>query len=138
MISTRWSCPLFVRLLFGIIFGVVYLSGCAQLQMLPYLDQALLLKDFGREKDEQHVYVNNIDAQFDNMLAAVKSGEIQKYKTEQDIIKAFGPPILVKTVDFDGKRLKQCLYRYAIAHKGPHKIYVYYDPSGHLMRFEVI
>ncbi|MBI4310097.1 MAG: hypothetical protein HY591_07190 [Candidatus Omnitrophica bacterium] len=116
----------------------LFLTGCMPLKMLPYLDQALVLQEFGREKDAQHLYVKNVDAQFDSMLAAVESGDIQKYKTEQEIVKTFGPPVLSREVEAEGKDLKQCLYRYAIAHKGPRKIYLYYDQSGGLDRFELI
>ena len=117
---------------------LICLTGCVQLQMLPYLDQALVLKDFGGEKDAQHLYVKNVDAQFDRMLAAVQSGEISKYKTEQEIVKTFGSPILARAVEIDGKSLRRCLYRYAIARKGPRKVYLYYDQSGRLKSFEFI
>ena len=122
---------------FMFILVLSFFTGCMQMQMLPYLNQALVLKDFGAEKDAQHSYIKNADAKFDRMLAEFQSGEIQKYETEKDIIKAFGPPVLTKTVDIDGKIMKQDLYRYAIAHKGPNKIYVYYDQQGQLEKWEL-
>ncbi len=40
-------------------------SGCMQMKMLPHLDQALVLKDFGDDKDAQHKYVASVDGKFD-------------------------------------------------------------------------
>lgn len=123
---------------FVLLTFIVLASGCTQLQMLPYLDQLLLLKSFGIEKDGQQKYVASMDTKFDKMLAQIQSGEIKKYKTERDIISAFGPAILANTVMMDGQVLKQCLYRYVIQKTGPHKVYMYYDRSGRLVRFESI
>jgi hypothetical protein len=111
-------------------------SGCMQLKMLPYLDQALALQAFGKEKDAQHKYIKNADAKFDQLLAALESGDIQKYKTQKDVIKTFGPPLLAKNVAIDGKDLKQALYRYTIQNKGPKKAYLYYDQQEHLVQWE--
>ena len=109
-----------------------------QLQMLPYLDQALLLKDMGDEKDAQDKYVLNANAGFDKLLAAVQSGDIKKYKTREDITRAFGEPVLIKDITADGQPLKQCLYRYAIQSKAKQKVYLYFDAQGHLTRWETL
>ena len=115
-----------------------FAAGCMQMQLLPYLDQVLALKEFGDDKDAQHKYVKNINAQFDRLVIAVQSGEIRKYKTEQDVVKSFGPPVLSQTVESNGESLKRCLYRYAIQRTSPGKIYVYYDPQGNLVKYEQV
>lgn len=119
-----------------LLFAAVMLGGCTQIQMLPYLDQVLRLQELGREKDNQHKYVEGVDARFDKLQAQVKSGEVKKYKAEKDVVKAFGPPVLSGSVEQEGRTLKKSLYRYAIFSKGPHKVYVYYDERGRVERFE--
>ena len=122
----------------SILIIVVLLAGCTQLQMLPYLDQALILQEFGREKDGQHKFVDNTDAKFDQLLADIKSGAIAKCKAETDIIKTYGSPILTVDAAMDGAVLKRSLYRYAIQRKGPKKVYLYYDKQGSLVKFELV
>lgn len=112
------------------------LSGCTQLQFLPYLDQALTLKEFGAEKASQHKMVNDINARYDQLAAAVSSGDISKFKTEEDIVKAYGPALLISDVDIDGKSLKRSLYRYAVIRQAKDKIYLYYDNQGNLVKWE--
>ena len=127
--STIWSSFLLLLPLF---------VGCVKLQLLPYMDQALTLQEFGREKDEQNKYIKNADAKFDELWAAVASGDIKKYKSEQEIVAAFGPPIFIKSAPSGGKKVRQALYRYCIQSKGPHRVYLYYDENALLSRFETI
>ena len=115
---------------------VFLLSGCMQMQMLPYLDQALVLKDLSAEKDRQNKYVFDADARFDKLLAAVQGGDIKNYRTQDDIAAVFGAPIATKDIIIDGKTLKQCLYRYAIQSKSPKRIYLYFDARGQLNHWE--
>ncbi len=110
-------------------------SGCMQMKMLPHLDQALVLKDFGDDKDAQHKYVASVDGKFDELLVAIKSGGISKYKTEKDVVEKFGPPVFCTTAESEGKTVKQCLYRYAIQSKSPQRVYLFYDQNGGLVRF---
>lgn len=119
-----------------VICVMVLFNGCVQVQLLPYLDQVLVLKEFGEEKDAQNKYVTNADAHFDQLLATVKSGDIVSYKTEKDIIKAFGPPLLSVTDSSGGKAFKRSLYHYVIWRKGPQKVYFYYDESGCVVKWE--
>lgn len=122
----------------GILLLVLLLSGCFQMRMLPYMDQGLTLQDLSNEKEAQGKHVAATDANFDKLLAAAISGDIQKYTTESDVIKAFGPPIASFPIEEQGKTLKRSLYRYAIQSRGPHKVYMYYDTEGRLVRFESI
>ena len=115
---------------------MVFSSGCAKLALLPYMDQALVLEDFGKEKTAQHKYVEDVNAKYDKLLLVVKSGDIAKYKTEKGVIKEFGPPLLVKTVSIDGKDVRQCLYRKAVWRMAKDKVYLYYDTSGQLIKWE--
>lgn len=112
-------------------------SGCMQLKMLPYLDQALTLQEFGRDKDQQEKFVKNVDVKFDRLCDAINAGRFQQYRTDKDVIKAFGPPILMADTNVDGAPAKRALYRYAIQSKGSKKVYLYYDAAGHLIKHEL-
>jgi hypothetical protein len=118
------------------ILVVLGLSGCTKLKLLPYLDQALLLQDFGQEKTQQQKIVDNTNALYDKLTAAIQSGDIAQYKTEKSIIKAFGQPVLSREQALDGKALKQSLYRYSILRTARDKVYLYYDPQGKLVKWE--
>ena len=115
---------------------VFMFSGCMQMQMLPYLDQALTLQSLSQEKEGQNKYVLDADAQFDKLLAAVQSGDVKKYRTPQEVADAFGPPIFIKDMTIDGKPFRQYLYRYAIQSKSPKKVYLYFDDQGQLNHWE--
>ena len=106
------------------------------MQMLPYLDRALVLRSMDEEKDAQDKLVFDVNAGFDKLLAAVQSGDIKKYKTHKDIVSAFGPPVLTKDITADGQAIKQCLYRYAIQSKSPKRIYLYFNAQERLIRWE--
>ena len=106
------------------------LAGCTQLKLLPYLDQALMLQEFGNDKEKQHKFIKNTNEKFDKLTAAINSGDIKHYKTEQEIINNFGPPIL--------KSGDQALYRHAIGATAKSKAYLYYDDKGNLLRWELL
>ena len=111
------------------------LSACTQLQFLPYLDQALTLKEFGEEKKAQHQYVRDVHASFDKMLAAIDSGDNKKYKDEHAILHDFGQPIIAHK-NSDGS--EQWLYRYAILRQAKQKAYLSFDSKGNLIKWEVV
>ena len=113
-------------------------TGCVQVQMLPYLDQALTLQSFSAQKDGQHQYVRDVDARFDKLLAAVQSGQIKAYNTKEDIVKAFGEPVLTKDIVIDGLPSTYCLYRHAIGPKAKQKVYLYFNAQGHLTHWETL
>ena len=106
--------------------------------MLPHLDEALTLRSFSAQKDEQHQYVRDADARFDQLLAAVQSGDIKKYNTKKDIVRAFGEPVLTRDIVIDGLPSTYCLYRYAIASKARQRVYLYFDNKGLLVNWEQI
>jgi hypothetical protein len=116
--------------------AILFLCGCAKLALLPYMDQALMLEGFGKEKTAQQKIVENIDANYDKLSAAVASGAISKYKTEKHILADFGEPILIKTESVEGKELRRALYRKAIGRSAKDKIYLYYDNQGNLIKWE--
>ena len=117
---------------------VIVSAGCFQLQMLPYMDQALVLQEFGAEKDRQQKYVTNANAAFDKLLAEAQSGTIKNYKTQDDIIKAFGPPVLSKDVMVNSQLFKRNMYCHAIVSKAKQKVYLFFDAQGNLTQWEIL
>lgn len=111
-------------------------SGCTQVKMLPYLDQVMVLKDLSEDKKAQEGLVKKIDAGFDRMLTAIKDGKMDNYKTEMQIQKAFGPPIVAEHEVEGGKIYTKALYRYAIQNKGPMRVHIYYDKDGKVAKWE--
>lgn len=110
--------------------------GCTQVKMLPYLDQVMVLKDFGEDKKAQEDLIKKIDSGFERMQKAIADGKMDQYKTEKQIQKAFGPPIVLEHAVVGGVIYNQALYRYAIQSKGPTKVYIYYDKHGNVAKWE--
>ena len=119
-----------------LIIALLVCCGCTQVQMLPYLDQVMVLQDFGADKKAQEELIGKIDAGFDRMQKTIADGTITRYKSEKDIIKAFGPPIVSEQEVVDGKTYMKALYRYAIQNKGPHKAHIFYDKRGLIVKME--
>ena len=115
-----------------VLISCLLVSGCVKLQLIPYMDQALTLQDLGIEKDQQHKYVINTDAKFDQMRKSIEDGSIKKYKSESDIIKAFGFPIRSREITNNGTIHTEALYRYTMQSKGANRVYVYYDEHRHI------
>lgn len=115
---------------------LLFFCGCTKLQLLPYLDQALVLQDFGQEKAAQHKFIENIDAKYEKLSDALQSGTIANYKTELKVLKEFGPPLLERGVMLDGKLVKSSVYRKAMWRLAKTKIYLYYDNQGQLIKWE--
>jgi hypothetical protein len=104
--------------------------------MLPYLDQVMVLQDFGQDKKAQEDLVKKVNAGFDRMKQAIADGKMGQYKTQNDIQKAFGPPIILEHVVEEGKIYVQALYRYAIQKNSPGKVHIYYDARGNVVKWE--
>ena len=123
-----------------LVVGLAFLcGGCVQVKMIPFLDQALILKEFSVEKDAQHKFVKLTDERFDKMREAAQSGAILKYKTAKDIVSAFGQPILIEGVTEQGVILERYLYRHAISKGENKKVYLYFNPQGGaLTRWELL
>ncbi len=106
------------------VFFLLFFTGCTELQLLPYLDQALMLKSFGEEKEAQHKFVKNSNAKFDALLNAVNTKDMSAYKTKEDIMRAFGEPVL-KSTTADG--MERWLYRHNIPLRAKKKVYLYFS-----------
>ena len=107
------------------------LTGCA----LRHTEEIGRLQAYGREGDAQQRYVKDVNAKFDALLAAVRSGGMSAYQTQKDFQDAFGDPIFTKSLDGQGAA-QLWLYRYCEKLKGSEKVYLYFDASGTLLKWE--
>lgn len=111
------------------------ISGCAKVQHLPEL---LTLKGVADAQVAMAKEVTAADKKFDALAADVKTGKIADYKNRKAIVRKFGPPILSEERMKDGALYNVALYRYATQFFGSDKVYLYYDGSGALKKWEFI
>ncbi|MBI3602439.1 MAG: hypothetical protein HY209_06055 [Candidatus Omnitrophica bacterium] len=110
--------------------------GCCGCTILNHLDEISTLGDYSRDKDDQHKLVNGINARYDALVAAMKSGDIKKYPDQKAVRQAFGESILIKRIDDHGQPQEQWLYRHALPIKAQDKVYLYFNAQGKLLRYE--
>ena len=108
---------------------LVLSSGCS---MLSHLDQIMAMSDYSKDKDAQHRMVKQINARYDQLVAAIQSGDIKKYPQQWAIRNAFGDPILIKSVNGQ----EQWLYRHTIPMKAKDKVWLYFDKEEKLVKYK--
>ena len=118
---------------FLLMFIVVLLTGCAKLQ---HLDQLLTLKGLSDEQTQMGQEIERQDARFERLAAAVEEGSISEYKDQKSVTGQFGPPIFTEKVQEDGRPFEVWVYRYAARFFDSPKVYLYWDQSGQLARWE--
>lgn len=116
------------------LLGFVFI-GCAKLQ---YLEQALTLKDFATNKDEQRTYVEERNRAFDDLLLAVNNGDINQYKNQQSIQRVFGNPLLKKSVIYQDQQASRWLYRYQTGAFTSPKVYLIFNNQGGLEEWNLV
>jgi hypothetical protein len=108
------------------------LSGCT---IISNTDELSVLGDYSREKDNQHRLVKSINDHYDALTKTVDQKAINDYKDKASLVYSFGDPILKKDLSDGGQRW---LYRYAIFRLAKDKVYVYFDRTGKLTKWEKI
>lgn len=116
-----------------LIFIPFFLAGCTK---LAHLDQLLTLKDLSTEQEEMARDIKRRDAQFERLVAAVQEGTIRAYKSQKSVSRKFGPPIYVRHIEEEGRRLDVWVYRYAAQFFDSPKVYLYWDESRYLVRWK--
>jgi len=106
------------------------LSGCS---ILSNIDELSVMGNYSREKDDQHRLVKSINEHYDALIKAIDQKAISGYKDKASFVYSFGEPILKKDLSGGGQRW---LYRYAIYKFAKDKVYVYFDRSGKMIRWE--
>ena len=117
----------------SLFFILFFLTGCAKLEHLPEL---LTLKDLSNDRDQQDLYVRNHDESFERLVNAVKDKSFDQYKNKKSFLEAFGKPLVTEQVSLDGESLEKWLYRYTTRSFGSPKVYLYFDRSGKLKRWQ--
>ena len=109
------------------------LAGCAK---LAHLDQLLTLKGLSDEQAQMGKEIERQDAKFERLVAAVEEGSISQYKSPKSVSAQFGPPVYIEKDEEDGRPLEVWVYRYAARFFDSPKVYLYWDRSGQLVRWE--
>ena len=111
---------------------IFFSTGCAKLQ---HLDQLLTLKAVSDEQAQMGKEIKRQDAKFERLVAAVKEGSISQYKDQKSVTAQFGPPIFTEKTEEGDRPLEVWVYRYAAQFFDSPKVYLYWDQSGNLIRW---
>jgi hypothetical protein len=122
-----------MRLKRSIPFLLVILLGGSGCSALNHLDELTVMGDYSREKDNQHRLVKATNDHYDALIKIIVQGHISNYKDKSSFLSSFGDPIIKKDLS-DGK--ERWLYRYAIFRLAKDKVYVYFDHSGKMIKWE--
>ncbi|MDE2222431.1 MAG: hypothetical protein KGK03_05095 [Candidatus Omnitrophica bacterium] len=106
------------------------LCGCNVVNNLQGLS---VLGQVAREGDDQKRLIKNNDDHYDKLKQVIARGHINEYKDKSSFVYAFGQPVLKKDLK-DGTQ--RWLYRYAIYRTAKDKVYVYFDRSGKMIKWE--
>jgi len=106
--------------------------GCS----LRHVSEIRRVQTAGANADEQHRYVDEKNKKFEELLAVIQSNQMSSYTTQQDFLKAFGAPIFEEKDDNNKDYAELWLYRYCEKMRGSEKVYLYFNTSGKLLRWE--
>jgi len=122
------------RLLFSIAL-IIFSAGCSK---LANLNELLTLKSVADSQAAMAKDVAATNKLFDQLAAAIKSGAIKDYSSQDKIRKQFGVPILEKQESKDDEMYTVWLYRYATEFFNSDKVYLYFNSSGTLQLWEFV
>jgi len=111
---------------------VVVCCGCS----LRHVSEIRRVQAVGANMDEQKKYVKEANERFEKLLAAIETNQMSLYLTQQDFLKAFGVPIFEEKHDNNKDYAELWLYRYCEKMRGSEKVYLYFDASGKLLKWE--
>lgn len=120
---------------FILTFSLFLITGCAK---ISHLDQLLTLKDLSEEQERLHQHIKKQDDRFNALLGAVEDKTMGQYADERKILKNFGEPVYKEEMVQGNQKLNRWTYRYTTRFFDSPKVYLYLDPSGHLLRWELI
>ncbi len=111
----------------------VVLGGCASSGTLRRLKT---LQAVAREQEAMTAEVDQRDAAFDRLWEAVNAEELEPGMSAEWVKQAFGPPVLIKRVVYQGQRCQRWLYRYATRYFPERKVYLYFDERQRLLAWD--
>jgi hypothetical protein len=114
-------------------FVLLFLLAFASCAKLEHLQEALTLKDFSDEGEATAAWVREQDRRFDDLVSWVKAGkgDFSPYEKQDDFVRRFGRPVLIKDATGNGRPLRSWLYRYQTKYSGP-KVYVFFDAQDRM------
>ena len=107
-------------------------SGCN----IIHIPEIMRIRSVSANQDQQQKYVAAKNKEFKKLLKIVEKNKISKYKTQKDFVKGFGEPIFKKQLSQQGKYSQLWLYRYCQKMFGSEKVYLYFDDTGNLTKWE--
>ncbi|MCA9399488.1 MAG: hypothetical protein KC618_07050 [Candidatus Omnitrophica bacterium] len=123
-----------MKKLIAIFISIIFCSGCSK---LAHLDEMLRLKKIGDGVEDADAYVEKADRRFAELVQLYKEGKLVQYSTTTgQILKKFGQPIQVKTVQHDEEEAERWLYRKAVEYFNTEKIYLYFSAEGKMIDVE--
>ena len=108
-----------------LVAGVLAVSGCAK---LSHLRELLTLKSYSQGQDELAQYVDQRDAQFEQLAAAVQQGGLRG-ATQQDIHSRFGPPVYQGAAPSGQSWQEEWMYRRQAPFAASAKVYLHFDAN---------
>lgn len=111
-------------------FVLILFSGCGY---LAHMEELLRLKSLSDNQTMQQELVQQQNKKFESLLEAVKGNRLQDYPDKKSILKAFGEPIFVQTLEDGGKAKEKWMYRYSEKLMGSEKVYLYFDEAEKLV-----
>lgn len=115
--------------------GLLIFAGCAK---LAHIDELLTLQDLSIEQDRQVKFVEDQDKSFELLLKAAENNSFEQYSNQNDFLGNFGPPVYTVDVNENGQQLKKWVYRYSTKAFDSQKIYLYFDDTGRLAKWNHI
>lgn len=125
----------FLKSIGPIVLLVAPLSGCAK---LAHMQELLTLKAYSEEKDQQVELVRGQDERFQKLIQLAESKGLGPYTTQESFLKEFGAPVLKKSVVKEEQPLEEWLYRYSTEYFDSPKVYLYFDETGALQRWDYL
>lgn len=117
------------------LLGVLILAagGCAAAQ---YAEQIHTLQAVNESQQDIRRYVELKEKLFNLLLEDVKNERLKLGITKKHVINTYGRPVLVREISGGVDREEELLYRHPTRYFSSDKIYLYFDSSGRLMRWE--
>jgi hypothetical protein len=121
-----------LKLLIIFIYCLVVFMGCA---FKENIDGLLALKSIGEAQRNIEQTLARQDRFFNKLLKDIKDGKIKTGMSERAIIDRYGEPVLSRKSP-DNASVTIFLYRHPTQYFSSNKVYLYFDKSRRLNRWE--
>jgi hypothetical protein len=129
---TKHFTPLEMQFLTGFIvssLAIALAAGCAN------MDKMLALKSLGNSQKQMQGYVKKQDALFKKLVRNLTKGRLKPRTLKSRIVTTYGEPI-IEFKNYHNADEEVFLYRYARDYFNSDKVYLYFNKSEELIRWE--